>query len=617
MELSPKILIKEPKEVIRNLIFFLLFYLVLWLHIDLRLIYHGGGIIRNFPVFYKGFFFFKEFLPYPGGLLEYGSAFLSQFLYYAWAGAIIITCQAWLNSLFIQSYIKAINASYIKWLRFIPAILFLILYSQYTFYFTLTMALTVTLGFVGAYSKLIDKKPLIRLIAFLILSIVLYGLVGGAFIIFALLCGMLEILSKHRWQTNLLYMGSIFLIPMIEGVFIYGTSWVDAFSRLTPLFWKVNLYKPESIEFVYGYYGFLPIIIIGLIILRIIIKNPIPQKIIELFYIKNKNTRWIVNTCFLFLVTSIILFIFHDSKQKTVFAVDYYGYHRMWPEVLEKAKSHPNHDLVIATVNRALFHTGQLGNIENTLKQNPGTLLLNGRKHGYLHWHKSEIFLDLGYINQSEHNLVEALEYYGERPQILKRLVIINMIKNNIGTARIYLGALNKMLFHSNWANAYLDRIESDPTLSMDKQIQQTRRFIMDRDYTSQFPTTDALLLELLNRNRYNRMAFEYLMTYYLLTRNLKNFYDHLDRFKDFDYSHIPQLFEEAILLIASNPELKDKVLKKRLRIRRDSYLRFKKFIEEYGSYKGNKNAAFMKFSKEYRNSTFFYYTFYDMIINR
>ena len=70
----------------RSLLFFIFFYLYLWLGVDLHLIYHGGGVITNFPPFYKDWAFFREFVTYPGGLVEYISAFLSQFLYYPCAG---------------------------------------------------------------------------------------------------------------------------------------------------------------------------------------------------------------------------------------------------------------------------------------------------------------------------------------------------------------------------------------------------------------------------------------------------------------------------------------------------------------------------------------------------
>jgi len=95
--------------------------LYLWLYVDPRLIYHGAGVITNFPVFYKGWSYFLPFLSYPSGPAEYLSAFLSQLFYIAWAGAIVITVQAWLISLCIKYMVKVTNASRIRGIRFSPA----------------------------------------------------------------------------------------------------------------------------------------------------------------------------------------------------------------------------------------------------------------------------------------------------------------------------------------------------------------------------------------------------------------------------------------------------------------------------------------------------------------
>jgi len=86
---------------IRSLLFFVLFYLYLWLEVDTRLIYHGAGVITNFPSFYRGWAFFQTFTSYPGGPVEYLSALLSQLFYYSWLGALVVTIQAWLICLCI------------------------------------------------------------------------------------------------------------------------------------------------------------------------------------------------------------------------------------------------------------------------------------------------------------------------------------------------------------------------------------------------------------------------------------------------------------------------------------------------------------------------------------
>ncbi|MHC4337109.1 MAG: DUF6057 family protein [Planctomycetota bacterium] len=144
----------------QSFVFFVLFYLYLWLVVDLRLIYHGGGMITNFPVFYRGWTFFRPFLSYPGGPVEYVCAFLSQLLYIGWAGAIVVTAQAWLICLCTGYILKAIGALGLRLLRFVPPVLILITYTQYTYHFVTTTALLTSLLFVCLYIRIAQKsKP--------------------------------------------------------------------------------------------------------------------------------------------------------------------------------------------------------------------------------------------------------------------------------------------------------------------------------------------------------------------------------------------------------------------------------------------------------------------------
>ena len=61
----------------------------------------------------------------------------------------------------------------------------------------------------------------------------------------------------------------------------------------------------------------------------------------------------------------------------------------------------------------------------------------------------------------------------------------------------------------------------------------------------------DEILRELLARNSQNRMAFEYLMAYYLLKRDLNGFVANIGRLEDFSYPRIPRHYEEALALHA------------------------------------------------------------------
>ncbi len=159
---------------IQGAVFFTFFYLYLWLEVDLRFIYHGGGIIRDFPIFFRGWAFFMEFTSYPGGLVEYLSAFLAQFFYYSWAGALVVTLQAWFIYACVATFIKAMNAHRFHLVCFIPPTLLLVLYTRYTYYFANTTALFVALVFVSLYLKITPKNKLMGLVLFVFLSVIFF-----------------------------------------------------------------------------------------------------------------------------------------------------------------------------------------------------------------------------------------------------------------------------------------------------------------------------------------------------------------------------------------------------------------------------------------------------------
>jgi len=224
-----------------------------------------------------------------------------------------------------------------------------------------------------------------------------------------------------------------------------------------------------------------------------------------------------------------------------------------------------------------------------------------------MYWQIFDVFLDIGVVNMAEHALTECLEGLGSRPMILQRLALINMVKGNLGSAKIYLGALSKTLFHAEWANNYLDRLETDPDLSGDKYIQHLRSLCLDKDCPMYSLFMEKTLLWLLERNSQNRMAFEYLMAWYMLDKRLSKCVRNLERLQeqDFDYPELPTHYEEAALIY---------VYRTRKPIHLSRYLsspQKRRQIEDFSrilsGYGGDKQAAFKELSKKFRNTYFFY----------
>jgi hypothetical protein len=612
-------------RLLQSFLFFILFYLYLWLYVDLRLMFHGAGIITNFPVFYKDWTFFLPFLSYPGGPLEYLSAFLSQFFYYSWAGALVVTVQAWLLSVCIDYILQAANLSRIRWISFIMPVLLLVLYSRYAYYFATTMALSIALLITCLYIKLTLSRTttLYCLSTFLFLSVILYYIAGGAFLLFAVVCAVYELIFRSRWKISLFCLLSAAVVPYVLGLFVFRVSILDAFCNSLPFSWKILYYeiRKREVTIVYLMYLLLPLTLFMFGLLQLLFKrlhsakgrtkkklrnksSNLPLKVFS-WYRLSPKLKWAIESLLLIAVAGSVVFFSRNENHRTRFKVDYYAYHKMWPELLTSAQHNPKNPFIAHAVNRALYHVGRLGYDMFSWPQQPDYLFLSDKKYKWMYWQIFDVFLDIGVINIAENALTECLEGLGDRPMVLQRLALINMVKGNLGSARIYLGMLSKTLFHADWANNYLDRLQTEPDLSTDKYIQHLRSVCLDKDCLTHSLLMEKTLLELLDRNSQNRMAFEYLMARYLLKRHLGKLVQKLELLQDFDYPELPTHYEEAALVYVYRT-------RKPLHLSRyppspDKHRQFEDFSRLLSSYGGNKQAAFKELSKKFRNTYFFY----------
>ena len=623
---------RDLGRLLQSFLFFILFYLYLWLYVDLRLIYHGAGVITNFPVFYKGWTFFLPFLSYPGGPVEYLSAFLSQFFYYSWAGALVVTVQAWLLCLCVDYLLKAADLRRIRWICFVLPILLLVLYTRYTYFFDTTMALLTALLIACLYVKMTLSRTttLSYLITFLFLSVILYYLAGGAFLLFAIVCAIYELIFRLQWKMSLFFLLSAAVIPYIVGLLVFRVSIIDAFCNSLPFSWKILYYEARKREVttVYLLYLFLPLTLFVFGLLQILGKrlhsvkkrtgrksgkkhrNKSSNLLLKIFFRYRRSTKlkWAVESLLLIAVAGSIVFFSRKDNLRIRFKVDYYAYHKMWPELLTSAQHNAENPFIAHAVNRALYHVGQLGYDMFSWPQHPNYLFLSDKRYKWTYWQIFDVFLDLGVVNMAENALTECLEGLGDRPMVLQRLALLNMVKGNLGTAKIYLGVLSKTLFHADWAKHYLDLLETDPDLSTDKYIQHLRSLCLDKDCPIYTLFKERTLSWLLERNSQNRMAFEYLMAWYMLNKHLGKLVQNLERLQDFDYPELPTHYEEAALIYiygtgkSLNLSGYSPSPQKRRQIED-----FSRIISSYG---GNKQAASKELSKKFRNTYLFYYVY-------
>ncbi len=311
---------------------------------------------------------------------------------------------------------------------------------------------------------------------------------------------------------------------------------------------------------------------------------------------------------FLFAIAAGTVIYFFNSERKAIFEVDYYLGKKQWKKVLETGFNHQDNDHVVHALNRTLYHLGLLSSDMFYYKQSMRSFMLSSSEEGHSPWNKIGTYYDLGAVNKCECVLVDSLEKYGERPELLKKLAIVRIAKNDNPSARIYLEALKKTLFYSGWASDYLKKLDADPNMSGDEEIQYLRSVMLQENKGELEFLLEEMFVDLLKRNPKNQMAFEYLMAFYMLMGDTDGFIKNIDRLDDFNYQQIPRHFQEAILSYIYLTKNMSDLQGRRINI---NYLnRFKEFMQVVELFGNNRQAAFYELSKNYSDTYYFYYMF-------
>ncbi|MEN6428189.1 MAG: DUF6057 family protein [Phycisphaerales bacterium] len=610
-------------DAMRSAVFFAGVYLYLWLWVQPCLIY-SCATITDFPVFYKGWVFFQATVQSPGGLTRYVSAFVSQLLLYSWAGAAVIVVQAWAICACTGCLLRAVRLPGARLLRFVPAVFAIVAYARYSFHLPMFTGALVSLACACLYVRYADRSRAVGI--WLVLSAIAYVVGGAAFLPFAGLCMAYE-LCRRRWRRIGLYLPVAAALPYVVGVLVFRISLVNAYTDLLPMSWRVSGWptREQMVVAVYVVYLFT---LVGVLVAglghalqarwgsRQAGDKPHAGRLVRC--IGKPAVQWAVGTLVLFAAGGAAAVYSLDREQKASLTVHYYACRRMWPQVLHAARHCPNSPHVMAAVNLALYHTGRLNQDMFLHVQTPDGLLRTGDDHVVLYWHAFDTLIDLGLANLAEKNLTECLETFGEHPWILERLAKVNLIKGKTAAARVYLGALRKTLFPSRWATECLSRLDADPNLADDSDVQRLRAQRLRMDSPALFYTEDALLTALVEQSGGigpqlpgsasgppNRMAFEYLMARYLLTGQLDRIAQQIARLDEFGYAEIPPLWQEAILIYSYGERKVVNLYGRSIDPEMDRRIKhFSSVVNKHGK---DRDAAIAELAKDYRGSYFFY----------
>ena len=194
-----------------------------------------------------------------------------------------------------------------------------------------------------------------------------------------------------------------------------------------------------------------------------------------------------------------------NIKAEKVMKYDFMACHQQWNRIIETVnKEKPNNQIGVTVQNLALAMRGML--LEHMFDYNQNSI------HGLLPDVKEDA--------TSPMPTAEAFYQldFQKSGRCYKRLAQTNLINGQYGVARKYLTALQKTLFYRDWANETLLLLDNEKAIASHPEYGRLRQWAYNEDFYFSDHVTAEMLESLYFRNTDNRMAYQYLLAYCMLT---------------------------------------------------------------------------------------------------
>jgi hypothetical protein len=591
--------------------FFALFFLYIWLRIEPAIEYYFEA-----TVFFLNGTFLDRFLGYPGGPVECGAAFLAQLNHWSWLGALVFTALGALVFLTARGICRQASGRASTLVCLAPLLALAAWRGRYDGH-TLTAALTLVIALGAALTcPLMSRRPVWgRLAAGWGMGAVVYYAAGmWPLLLFLFFAGWFESSRRRNWLS----LAGLVLPPL-----------------LLPLAWPglplpgriLNPWGPGlPLLFACLVFLLLPVGLVALILLPqptpapggagetpALRFPPRPQQK-KGTHAPSTKRRWRVVwagpafTVVSLLVGWAVVWSVHDGARKSVLQIEYcaaLGKDKQLLAVAQRLNALPASTEV--RVHLALYHLGRL--LDDLFAYaNRGTgALLPGLDLGIgACLPQGQTLLELGQVNEAEHQAHEVLEFDGDRPDVLRLLAKVNILKDRPKAAAVFLNLLCQVPFQRAWAVACLAELERDPHLASDSVLALARSRLVTTDLPHDELPAETMLRQSLASNPRNQMAFEYLMAYYLLTGDFKRLAQRLGQLDDFAYRSVPRHLEEALLLGQKLQGLQFDLHNRK--ISPETLQRFQSFYETLSGRRGGTPGALSTVAADFGDTYWFYY---------
>jgi hypothetical protein len=567
-----------------NLVFIILTGLTAWIFFGVLYKYHLL-YIEGMQMFLFTGDYFTETCFQPGGFADYVSRFLTQFYHYPLLGGGII---ALLFILLQQGTEKVTGLSSGKGgvtpLSFIPVFIYWSLMCNENY--TLSGLTGLTAGIWSAWAYMKTGNKFVRAIYGLTALPILWYLFGGGIIVTVLLILYFEIISL---KGKNLY--AVITTIIVSGSLFFSAGIISPQLNTRALITGGHYFRFEDIPITTFY------CIWGSVFAIVILARLLPLT----------GKKWAFSFFTILILLSGGYFINNRFMSLHEEVMNYYinTHNRQWYKVISNAeKKSPGSEVATNCLNLALGMTGQMGDrLFNFFQKGIEGLILDYKEDVLI---SGEILFNLGFINESQRYAYESMESIPDKQKgtlFITRLAETNLIAGRNRVAEKYLHTLRNTLFYRKWADERIALLKDSIALDKHPVYGNLRRVQPKENFIYRNNDFRYMLTLLLSQNPDNSLAFDYLMSALLLTKDLNTFAQTILQ-KEIK---LPLYYQETLaFLIYARPSEYGNI---KVNISKQVFDRLGKYIRLFNMM-GN-DASIM--AKDYGNTYWFYLNFVQL----
>jgi hypothetical protein len=488
-----------------------------------------------------GYFF--QHLKVQGGFAIYLGEFFTQFFLFPWVGVVMVSGIIFSVYYGIRCILNQLSPNGFSVLAFFPAMGYCFLLCNDFYCLSGALAVALAIWTVVVYLKI--KEPVWRTsFGFLAIPLI-YWLLGGAYILFVLSVISAELiihLSGERQLKSVRLPGLYVLVCVVWGGIVpLVTRRFLLFDTLLQSYYSAAYYK---FTLVFPYYlklifGSVPLILL----LHFIFYR----------YFSEKG-RTVLQLCFgVLLITGLVAGFNRvpDFAEEKEMMYDNLVNRQQWDEIIKKAEEElPAGARGKLSLTLALGQTNQLGSRLFDFSPQRSDFFISYKVHGMAPLIANEPYFYLGLINFSQMLAMESIDSTPDAVmpvRAMKRYAETCIITGQYDVAAKFLGYLRETMFYSRWAKEASSYLYNDEKVKAHPLWGKLRASQVKDEFNFKFDWMDVMLFSLLRGNPQNRMAYEYLMSSYLLQKDLDKFLEFLPLVKSMRFGELPLAYQEAL----------------------------------------------------------------------